>query len=155
VDMVAGEPYEAKCVCAAPTGVSLVPEPHRAAARRAGKDRQVVRNATDIEDRKQAENALRESEKSSVSSPRTSGGLLDDHSPFDEVLYVSPLTRAFGDDLWKAYVNDRNHSWTRYTARIASAWSASLRSSGNRIRVEYRIVRPDGSVRWIRDRGFP
>jgi two-component system sensor kinase FixL len=37
--------------------------------------------------------------------------------------------------------------------RVLKAWQAALASG--RLETEYRIVRPDGSVRWIVDRGIP
>ena len=71
--------------------------------------------------------------------------------------YVSPAyERVFGrasaallDDLgtW----NDPIHPDDRDA--VAKAWRATL-ESGRGV-VEYRIVRPDGGVRWIRTRGFP
>ena len=73
------------------------------------------------------------------------------------MLYVSPAyERIFGrtpksllDDLatWSETIHpdDRAH--------VTTEWRAAL-DSGRGI-VEYRIVRPDGGVRWIRNRGFP
>ncbi|MGC8495125.1 MAG: PAS domain S-box protein [Syntrophobacteraceae bacterium] len=44
----------------------------------------------------------------------------------------------------------------RFTRKNAKEWSRLLWARGaNRHTVEYRIVRPDGSVRWILDRGGP
>ncbi|MBD0305463.1 MAG: PAS domain-containing protein [Nitrospiraceae bacterium] len=33
--------------------------------------------------------------------------------------------------------------------------AALTKQAGGRYSEEYRIVRPDGSIRWIRDRAFP
>jgi two-component system, cell cycle sensor histidine kinase and response regulator CckA len=74
----------------------------------------------------------------------------------DEVLYVSPafeevwgysparLYRDRGPLLESVHKDDRE----KFTAFVAKAKSAQAGEA-------YRIVRPDGSVRWIQDRSFP
>ena len=73
------------------------------------------------------------------------------------MIYMSPAyERIFGrspasllEDLGRW--GDTIHPDDR--ALVASEWQAAIASG--RGMVEYRIVRPDGGVRWIRNRGFP
>jgi diguanylate cyclase (GGDEF)-like protein/PAS domain S-box-containing protein len=74
-----------------------------------------------------------------------------------EILYVSPayesvwgrrvedLYRSPGDWIMAIHPNDRR--------RVSEA--TQIMRVGGTYDEEYRIVRPDGAVRWIRDRGFP
>jgi PAS domain S-box-containing protein len=75
--------------------------------------------------------------------------------PENELVYVSPLYE-------KIWGRDRNHL---YESRLTlldtvhpedrSRMEVALeRQSREKYEQEYRIVRPDGEVRWIRDRGF-
>ena len=75
----------------------------------------------------------------------------------DEMLYVSPAY----EEIWRSSAQslyDRPTSWAEaiHPDDRERVWSAarSQQSSGVYNEV-YRIVRPDGSVRWIRDRAFP
>ncbi len=73
------------------------------------------------------------------------------------VVYVSPAyERIWGQPCISLYTNPRG--WfdaihPEDQPRIEAAWKAQQRSG--MFTEEYRIRRPDGSVRWIRDRGFP
>jgi PAS domain S-box-containing protein len=73
-----------------------------------------------------------------------------------KVLYVSPAYEAvWGRPRDALYQNPRSfidaiHSEDRN--RVITALESD-REQG--FQIEYRIVRPDGTVRWIRDRGFP
>ncbi len=74
--------------------------------------------------------------------------------PGERVLYVSPASttvyghapQAFVEDpeLWKSVIRAEDR------AAVEQAWSALLAGGG--FEVEYRIVRPDGTERWINDR---
>jgi two-component system, cell cycle sensor histidine kinase and response regulator CckA len=75
----------------------------------------------------------------------------------NRVIYVSPAyQRIWGrpcESLYKA-----PNSWLDATHKedLGTARKAMQRlRSGAVYDIEYRIVRPDGEVRWIRDRGFP
>ncbi|MBI2753458.1 MAG: EAL domain-containing protein [Betaproteobacteria bacterium] len=71
------------------------------------------------------------------------------------VLYVSPnVTEIYGqapdeflarDDLWMQAIHRDDQR------AVTEAWRELL--AGGRFDVEYRIVRPDGTIRWINDRG--
>jgi PAS domain S-box-containing protein len=76
-----------------------------------------------------------------------------------QILYVSPAyERIWGrtcDSLYhdpKSFV-EAVHEEDR--GRVIANLERSHFSAGKEFQIEYRIVRPDGAVRWIRDRGFP
>ena len=111
----------------------------------------------DITERIEAEEALRESEekfRQLAENVREVFWLTT--PPMDEVLYVSP-----------AYQNIWGRSLESLRQQPRSFMEAIHPEDRERVigilegqrqqgfEVEYRIVRPDGSVRWIRDRGFP
>jgi diguanylate cyclase (GGDEF)-like protein/PAS domain S-box-containing protein len=74
-----------------------------------------------------------------------------------QVLYVSAATEAIYQrspaefyatpDLWMQVVHPEDYE------QVRSAWVKTL--AGALFDVEYRIVRPDGQVRWVHDRGTP
>src|SRR3989449_5466109 len=113
--------------------------------------------STDIEDRKRAEDALRESEekfRQLAENIREVFWMTDLH--LEEMLYVSPAYESvWGRSLESVRQRpqsfmDAIHSEDR--ERVVGILEGQ-RQQG--FEVEYRIVRPDGSVRWIRERGFP
>jgi PAS domain S-box-containing protein len=75
----------------------------------------------------------------------------------NRVLYVSPMYETvWGRSAERLLENA--HAWTdaihaEDRARVIEAWERdALRGEFDEV---YRIVRPDGTVRWIHDRGFP
>jgi PAS domain S-box-containing protein len=111
----------------------------------------------DIEDRKEAEEALRESELRFRQLAENIQEIFWMTTPaMEELLYVSP-----------AYENVWGRSLESLRQRPQSRMDAIHAEDRERVvgvlegqrqqgfEVEYRIVRPDGSVRWIRDRRFP
>ena len=74
----------------------------------------------------------------------------------ERFIYVSPVF----EEVWKRTVEDlygdpgvwRESIHPRDSARVRGAIE---HRAGGEYDEEYRIVRPDGSVRWIRDRAFP
>ena len=74
-----------------------------------------------------------------------------------KVIYVSPAYET----IWGRSVEDLYHRYEEWAASIypddaeyaGESFQAIAHNGGGEIR-EYRIVRPDGSVRWISDRGF-
>src|SRR5688572_6237776 len=73
----------------------------------------------------------------------------------DRILYVSPAAKAIYGHSAEEFLEDRR-LWIEVVhpedrARVEAAWSAVWQ--GTPFDVEYRVMRPDGSVRWINDRG--
>ncbi len=75
----------------------------------------------------------------------------------NQLLYVSPaFERVWGRELkslyesplvWQEAIHHEDHG--RVSARFAEIWEADSYAE------EYRILRPDGAMRWIWDRSFP
>jgi PAS domain S-box-containing protein len=74
----------------------------------------------------------------------------------DELIYVSPAFAVVwgrtGDSLQGAPASFMEAIHEEDRERVRQRIDAS---DGREFEVSYRIVRPDGSIRWIRDRGFP
>lgn len=75
-----------------------------------------------------------------------------------QVIYTSPTY----EEIWgrsRRSLYDHPEEWLEAIhqddrGRVAAAYSADRLAEGG-FDEEYRIVRPDGGLRWIRDRGFP
>jgi len=120
--------------------------------------RLVISMAMDVTQRRQAEDALRESEeKFRQLAEHINAVFWITNGNASRILYVSPAY----DDIWgeprQALYQDPGH-WLR---RVHPDDQAQVRQAQRqkettgRFDLEYRIIRPDGSQRWIRDRGFP
>lgn len=74
-----------------------------------------------------------------------------------EVHYVSPaFERIWGRPVQSLY--DNPHQWADFIhpedrVRVTAAFAA-LTGEGPSLDLEYRIVRPDGEIRWVRARGY-
>ena len=112
---------------------------------------------TDIDDRKRDEAALRESEARFRQIAEAVEDVIWLAEPAGgRTIYLSPaFRRVFGRDppplpgLSSAW-DDAVHPADR--ARVAATWAGAATDGFD---IEYRIVRPDGAVRWLRDRCFP
>jgi PAS domain S-box-containing protein len=159
IDAVAAarEPAEAEIELTVPGGrltfeVRLVPEEDDA-----GAVVSVLCLARDITSRKQTEEALRTSEKRfrQVTENIDEVFWLTDLAK-REVIYVSPAyDRIWGRSCESLYADpapwlESVHPEDR--ARVREAEEALGANGGYDL--EYRIVRPDGDTRWIRDRAF-
>jgi PAS domain S-box-containing protein len=120
--------------------------------------RAVLGVAVDITDRKRSEESLAESEERfrQLAESISEVFYLTDWSA-KKVLYVSPAY----EDVWGRSCQslvDEPRSWSydihpEDRQRVVDAFLKLADSGG--YDVEYRIVRADGSVRWIHDRAFP
>jgi len=123
-----------------------------------GRVTELVASAVDITERKQAEAKLHDSEerfRQVVENIREVFWMFD--SDTKQVLYVSPgYEQVWGRPCSELYKTPR--AWTEAIhpedrEHVLAAINVKL--AGGRYNEEYRIIRPDGSVRWILDRGFP
>ncbi|MEK7677340.1 MAG: PAS domain S-box protein [Verrucomicrobiota bacterium] len=114
----------------------------------------------DITERKQAAAALAESEDRfrQLAEQSNDGFWFVAPNP-ERVLYVSPaVEKLWGLPAERFYQDTR--AWLTAIhpddqPRVHAAWQAFLNGQSSRIEEEYRVVRPDGSVRWVLDTGMP
>ncbi len=112
----------------------------------------------DITDHKLAIEALRESEEQFRQLTENINEVFWMVTPdFSKRLYVSPAYEQIWGRSCQSLYNQSN-SWRdaiHPEDREILIGKVERESRGEYTDVEYRIVRPDGSIRWIRDRGFP
>jgi PAS domain S-box-containing protein len=118
----------------------------------------LVPSASVITERKQTENALRESnEKFHQLADNITDAFWIRSPDMREVHYLSPaFEHIWGRSAETLYANPQQ--WTDYIlpedrARVRDAYAA-LTGDGPSVDIEYRVVRPDGEIRWVRARGF-
>jgi PAS domain S-box-containing protein len=113
----------------------------------------------DITERKRTEHALRESdEKFNQLADNLTDAFWIRSPDMREVHYVSPaFEQIWGRSTESLYANP--HEWVDFIfpedrERVLEVFS-TLAQGASSMDVEYRIVRPDGEIRWLRVRGFP
>ncbi|MDB6165515.1 MAG: domain S-box-containing protein [Lacunisphaera sp.] len=73
-----------------------------------------------------------------------------------KVLYVSPAyATIWGQSCESVYQDPHSFIAAIHVEDRPRAIEAMEKNRAHGFEIEYRVVRPDGSVRWIRDRGFP
>lgn len=112
---------------------------------------------TDIDDRKCIEEALRESEERfrqfAENIREVFWMITADHSQF---LYVSPAyEEVWGRSPEGLYENSRSLLEAIHPEDEEGVIAMMQRQAETECDQQYRILRPDGTIRWIRDRSFP
>ncbi|MEO5859088.1 MAG: PAS domain S-box protein, partial [Pyrinomonadaceae bacterium] len=123
-----------------------------------GKPIGIIVMAQDVTERKNAEEALRESEENFRQLAENINDSFWIRSPdLNEIHYISPaFEKIWGRSLES--VNATPHEWLNFILpedreHVREAYER-LMGSAPTIDIEYRIVRADDEVRWVRTRGF-
>lgn len=122
-----------------------------------GEPEALIGTFVDISERKRAEEALERSEERFRQMAENIDEVFWLRDPdSDEMLYVSP---AF-EEIWGRPAADllaRPRSWLDavHPEDRDRVSDVVLQERNPEFREEYRVVRPDGEVRWVRDRAFP
>jgi len=115
-------------------------------------------NIRNISVRKAAQEALRESEERFrlIAETMTEVFWIAD-VPIEKMLYVNPAYElVWGRSCKSFYENPRSFLDAVHPADLERVLATlEIEKAGHPFDHEYRITRPDGSIRWIWDRGFP
>ena len=119
----------------------------------------VAVTGTDISARKEAEETLAASEARFRSFAERIDDVFWASEPGKGLSYVSPaFEKVWGRSL--AELRDNHKLFLEGVhpddrAEVAAAFDKRVRNEGREHFVEYRVVHPDGAVRWLRDRAYP
>ena len=118
----------------------------------------IMTSFEDITDRKLVEKELRESEEKLSQITESMGEVFWLRSADNsKVLYVNPAyEQVWGRSCQSLYDKPQSFIDTIYNADKAAVCAELERySNGGTFNLEYRILRPDGDIRWIRAQTFP
>ena len=121
-----------------------------------GKPWQYLAIRNDITNRKLAESALQESEQKFRQLAENLHQVFWISDPeISEIIYISPAyTEIWGHSCASLYENPKSFLDAIYPDDI-ERFMMAVKNKKTGFDIEYRIKRPDGSMRWIHDRGFP
>jgi PAS domain S-box-containing protein len=122
-----------------------------------GRIAQVQGAFQDISERRRAEQYLRESEERFRQIAENIADVFWIFSPLgEEIIYVSPAYELiWGRSCQELYSNPSQWNECIHERDRPAALEAFKTHSSGEYKAEYRIVRPDGSQRWISARSFP
>jgi len=111
----------------------------------------------DVTERKKAQLAEQESEAKFRLMTETIREVFWMSTPgVQKMIYVSPAyEEIWGRSLESLYASPRSYIEAIHPDDRARVQEAVKNHAEGQYRVEYRVIRPDGSLRWISDRGFP
>ncbi|MGI9045042.1 MAG: PAS domain S-box protein [Gemmatimonadaceae bacterium] len=108
-----------------------------------------------MDDLKRADAALRESESRFRDIAENIREVFWLASADQKVMYLSPAYEdIWGQSVESCYANDLAF-FDAVHPDDKESFAAALKNKNEGFGVEYRIVRPDGEIRWIHDRAFP
>jgi PAS domain S-box-containing protein len=117
----------------------------------------MVGTLVDISDRKQIERQLQQSEeKFRQLTENINKVFWLTNADLSEILYVSPACESiWGSSCETLYANPKSFLDAIHPDDRQRAIAHIENNTIGEYEIEYRIVHPDGSVRWIKDRSFP
>ncbi|WP_306052970.1 PAS domain S-box protein [Natronococcus wangiae] len=121
--------------------------------------------ATDVSDRKEREKRLRESEaRLRQITENINSAIWMADADLSEVLYINPayekITGRSRDSVYDNLMNHLDAVYPQDRHRVETAVKEATRASRDdvtaiRFQEKYRVVQPDGSIRWVNSFAFP
>ena len=111
----------------------------------------------EVAERKQAQAALRESEAKFLLLTENIQDVFWIRTPtIDRMIYVSPaFERLWGRPCASLYQQPQSFTDAIHSEDLERVIAAQQEHAQGNWNIEYRIITPDGGIRWILDRGYP